>query len=395
MINIINKSDCCGCTACANICPKQCIHMKDDIEGFKYPSVDKSSCIGCGLCEKVCPMLELPKQVKEEKKYYIVQALDEHVRAESTSGGAFTPLSNVILEKQGVVFGAAFRDNKDFYVEHCYIDEKDKSGKFRGSKYVQSDMNTCMKKCKDFLDGGGLVLFSGTPCQISGLIKYLGKNYDNLYTVDVVCRAVPSPKVFRKYLEWQRKRNRDGIKNIRFRDKHYGYNYSTMSVYSNKGKEYHRGIESDLYLRAFFSGICDRPCCSNCRFRENHASDLTIWDCFNVGEIAPEMDDNKGTTRIAVNTLHGRQLLEMCQDQFKIKPFLLDGGKKERAYAEKLKIDRNQFFVDLDSLGADAFFEKYFPTSMKVRFLGAVRLFSYRIGIYNVLKKVWNIYKNR
>ena len=396
MISIVDKKQCCGCSACFNICPQQCIRMQEDEEGFLYPQVDQKICIQCGLCEKVCPLLNNNAFVEKDfpREFYAVQALDDVVRAESTSGGAFTPLGQAVLEQRGVVFGAAFQDNKSYHVKHRVAEEPHELRMFRGSKYVQSEMGDSMQRCKAYLEAGRMVLFSGTPCQIAGLKSYLRKDYDNLLTVDVVCRAVPSPKVFQKYLEYQAKHIPGRIENVRFRDKCYGYSYSTMSIYSSSGKKYHKGIESDLYLRTFFSGICDRPSCSTCQFRSYHLSDITLWDCFHVSVIDASMDDNKGTTRLSINTHKGKQLLEQAKKYLKIRRYEPSLDKKEVAYSENRKNQRTEFFHDIDLLDADTFFDKYFPSTIKVKILGIVRYTTYRLGIYRTLKKIWDYFKN-
>lgn len=397
MIAIKDKTKCCGCTACYSICPAKCIEMTEDVEGFLYPKVDLNKCINCNQCEKVCPILDndILKKNSAIRDYYIVQVKDERIRKESTSGGAFTPLAEVVIDKGGVVFGASFEDHKTYKVSHNFVQNKADLKIFRGSKYVQSSMENSMRECKMFLDNGRLVLFSGTPCQIAGLKEYLKKDYQNLITLDVVCRAVPSPKVFRKYLDYQRIHFNSKIENVRFRDKTYGYNYSTMSLYTDSGKNYHKGIESDLYLRMFFSGICDRPSCSNCKFRFEHLSDITIWDCFDVSSIDSSFDDNKGTTRMMVQSEIGKDLLLEAKDYFRIRSYIPNEKKKEVAYSENKEGLRKEFFEDIDELNVDVFFNKYFPFTMKVRFLGYIRYLSYRLGIYRVLKKVWNLYKNR
>lgn len=328
-------------------------------------------------------------------QHYVVQAKDEAVRAESTSGGAFTPLAKAVLSEGGIICGAAYADHTSFHVKHLFVDREEDLKLFRNSKYVQSEMADCLRQCEKYLKQGRKVLFSGTPCQIAGLKNYLTKDYDNLYTVDVVCRAVASPAVFQKYLEWHKKKYPQGIADVRFRDKHYGYNYSTMSVYPIGGGAYHKGIESDLYLRTFFSGICDRPSCSNCKFRCAHMSDLTIWDCFHVRAIAPEMDDNKGTTRLAVNTEKGGYLLNLAADMLRMKRYEPDVSKREVAYSEKVDGKRRDFFEDLHKMEAEAFFNKYFPATLKVKVLGTARLLCYRLGIYKMVKQIWNHYKNK
>ena len=209
MIEIKNKVLCCGCTACSSVCPKGCIQMVSDFEGFKYPSVNTDLCINCGLCEKVCP-IKKDKPTDEITKSYAVRIKDDDILEKSTSGGAFSALSKVVFDADGVVFGGAFDD--EFNVIHTYAEKESDGIKFRGSKYVQSDMGECFSKVKKFLDSGRYVLFSGTPCQTAGLLSYLQKPYDNLITVDFVCHAVPSPKVWEKYRDFLRKKYNSKIK---------------------------------------------------------------------------------------------------------------------------------------------------------------------------------------
>ena len=198
MIQILDKSQCCGCTACVSICPKQCITMREDEEGFLYPVVDSSHCIDCNLCKKVCPEL-YPKEMREPLHVYAAKHKNEQVRLASSSGGIFTLLAEKIIDEGGVVFGVRFNNNWD--VVHDYTETMEGLAVFRGSKYVQSYMGDCYLKAKSFLEQGRKVMFTGTPCQIAGLKNFLRKDYDNLLTVDVVCHGVPSPKVWQVYLD--------------------------------------------------------------------------------------------------------------------------------------------------------------------------------------------------
>ncbi len=299
MIEIKNKEDCCGCTACVAVCPKNCIEMKEDIEGFKYPQVDTNECIQCNKCHNVCPIKSPCKQIDKPVEIYFVQSVDEAIRESSTSGGMFTALAEHIVSNNGIVFGATFKDDDLWQVIHTSGEDKTEIEKFRGSKYVQSDMGNCFALVKRNLIENRQVLFSGTPCQIAGLKKFLTKDYSNLITVDVVCRAVPSPFVWRKYVELFKNKYGNSIERFKFRDKIWGYSYSTMSVYMKKGsgyRDYHRGIESDLWMRMFFSGLITRPSCDDCPYRNDHVSDFTIWDCFNIKKFVREFDDNKVLT---------------------------------------------------------------------------------------------------
>lgn len=198
MINIQDKKDCCGCSACASVCPKHCITMSEDSEGFIYPCVDESVCVDCHLCERVCPIINYGND-REPLAVYAAKNPDESIRMQSSSGGVFTLLAERVIDEGGVVFGATFNDRWE--VVHDYVETKEELAKFRGSKYVQSKIGDSYQKAKAFLKNNRKVLFSGTPCQIAGLKKYLRKDYDNLLAVDFICHGVPSPGVFRTYLQ--------------------------------------------------------------------------------------------------------------------------------------------------------------------------------------------------
>ena len=308
MINIERKADCCGCGACANACPKKCIDMKADEEGFLYPKINSILCVHCGLCKKVCPEINVEPDTPKEQKGYLVQHKDEEIRLDSSAGGAFTAISEFVIEQGGVVFGAQY--DEELNVIHSYVESEKELFKFRNSKYVQSDTKNTFSEAKDFLDEGRWVCFSGTPCQIEGLRTFLKKDYEKLVLVDVVCHAVPSPFVWNKYKDYIRSKYKD-VMNIRFRDKYYGYRYSTMSVYCKNQEKpvYHEGIDTDFMLRAFFSDICDRPSCYECSFKKRyHVSDFTIWDCFIVSDLAKTLDDDKGTTRVLIQSPRGNHV---------------------------------------------------------------------------------------
>lgn len=392
MIEIKDKSKCCGCAACANACPKQCIDMKEDQEGFLYPSIDKSICINCGICEKKCPILNKRKETKFEQDGYIVQIKDEIIRRESTSGGAFTAIAKYALKNNGVVFGATYNNKLEVY--HTYVEKEEELKKFRNSKYVQSIIGSSYKEAKTFLEKGRTVCFSGTPCQIEGLISYLGKDYDNLITVDVVCHGVPSPLVWRKYLDVQQKKYGKDIKNILFRDKHYGYKYSTMTIKNSSDKDiYNMGVESDIMLRAFFSEICERPICHNCMFKKRYRiSDFTIWDCFSVSNFNKEMDDDKGTTKMLIHTIKGREVFENIKNDMKymkIEAEKLVDGVKEMVSSVKANPLRSQFMNDINYITSKELFAKYFPDNIKVKIERNIRIITNKLGIYNFAKRIY------
>ena len=239
-----------------------------------------------------------------------------------------------------------------------------------------------------------MVCFSGTPCQVEGLKHYLGREYDNLITVDVVCRAVPSPMVFKKYLEYQSIQLGAPIVSVRFRDKHYGYKYSTMKITTdiNQGS-YHRGVESDPWLRAFFSGMCIRPSCYHCQFKKRYRiSDFTIWDCFNIGRFSKELDDDRGATRMLIHTDKGRDFFKEFSEELKYKeidPEKIIEGTAEMTHSVQYNTMREVFMRDAATLAAKELFQKYFPNSFKVKTERIIRMICYKLGIYSLVKKAY------
>ncbi len=389
MIDLKKKSECCGCTACYNVCPKNAIYMEEDEEGFLYPKIDRNKCIDCGLCEKVCPV-RCSKEEKREQVGYILNNADEDVRRKSNSGGFFTPLAEYVIQNGGVVFGATL--DKNFKVVHEYTDKKEEIVKFLGSKYVQSELRATFSKAKEFLDKGRLVCFSGLPCQIEGLLRYLRKDYENLITVDLMCHSVPSPLVYRKYLKYikETKLNNEKIESVRFRDKSkYGYQYSLFSIKS-KNKSYSEGSETDPFLRAFLHGYSERPSCYDCKFKKRyHVSDFTIWDCYNPSKFAESLDDNKGTSRLLINSSKGVEIFKHISDKFDLKQIDVDfltENVHEMVNSAKPNDKREDFFRDLNNLDEKVVFKKYFPNTIKARAERFARRGAIKLGIYKNLK---------
>lgn len=198
MIHIVDKHKCCGCEACVQACPKECISLKADAEGFLYPTANASQCVECGLCERVCPVTNQSK-AQQPLQTYAATNNNDAIRQDSSSGGIFTLLAEITIAEGGVVFGARFNDNWD--VEHAYAESIDELAAFRGSKYLQSHIGNTYRQAQRFLNDERKVLFVGTPCQIAGLKHFLRKDYPNLLTVDIICHGAPSPLVWKKYLD--------------------------------------------------------------------------------------------------------------------------------------------------------------------------------------------------
>ncbi len=412
MIQIRDKVKCTGCYACENICPKSCITMKMDKEGFYYPEVDTEKCVNCDLCVHTCPVIAKESAGNSEKnadeavstgtgtnkkRAYLLQNKDAKVLKESTSGGAFTPMAEKILSDGGVVYGVVM--NKDYLVKHVRISDSKSLRLFRNSKYVQSNLSGIYKQVAEDLKAGRKVVFSGTPCQIEALICFLKDVPDNLILVDVVCRAVPSPGVWKDYIE-DVVSKKGHVSGIRFRDKTLGYQYSTMEIKTSSGEVDRGGIESQLWLRMFFSGMIIRPSCTDCKFRDYHRrSDITIWDCFNVHKLAPEMNENVGTTRMIIHTDKGQKLYDDISDNFISKEISVETaveGVKEMVESPQFNPRRDEFFrdysqmkereertgnKDVKSCDMDNLYVKYFPYTFKVRLKRRGRLILNRMGL--------------
>lgn len=328
-----NKLKCCGCTACQQICPRQCITMQPDEEGFLYPTLKEQDCIHCQKCEMVCPLYH-KKYVEKNTTAYVGYATRNEIREQSSSGGVFSLLAEAILEQNGVVFGAAFDDK--FQVHHISIESKEELKKLRGSKYVQSRLENTFFETKIFLENDRRVLFSGTACQIAGLKNYLGKEYDSLVTVDILCHGVPSTKVWEVYMKYQENKFASEIKSIYFRDKQYGWKNASLKIKFKNGKEYIMPTKNDIFQKLFLSDICLRESCYQCQFKEiPRVSDFTIGDCWGIENHMPEMDDDLGTSVILIHSNKGEKLLRAIENQMCLKEDELKNILPQSAHSRK------------------------------------------------------------
>lgn len=313
---IVNsKESCSGCNACASACPRNCISMINDKEGFLYPKVDSEKCIDCHLCVKICanrtPIMR--ESSRRDIKVYSAINKIEDIRMKSSSGGIFTALASEVLKEKGVVFGAAF--NESFEVVHKYIEKEKDLYVFRGSKYVQSVIGNSYKEAEKFLKEKRLVLFTGTPCQIVGLYAYLGKSYDNLITQDIICHGVPSPLVWKKYIEYRERKSGGKVSAISFRNKAFGWKDYLISFSFQNGKTYLQEFSKDPYMQMFLENLCLRPSCYDCAFKtKTRPSDITLADFWGCDKVLPEMDDNKGTSLVFIHSDKGRSFFCKIKD---------------------------------------------------------------------------------
>lgn len=337
MIEIVDKLDCCGCSACVQICPIQCISMQEDYEGFLYPKVDEAQCLHCNKCEKICPVIN---RGEIRLPLLVLAAVNpvESIRMQSSSGGVFTALAEHIIHEGGVVFGACFDANWE--VHHTYTETIDGLSAFRGSKYVQSKIENTYKEAKVFLQEGRKVLFSGTPCQIAGLKNYLGKTYDNLITVDVICHGVPSPLVWRDYLKYITRPKGGNGKNtvlsslnemppigaISFRDKRNGWQkygfvvrgsgdrrkpkkFGLPSV-NDKKEIVYETHSKNLFMQGFLKDLYLRPSCHNCPSKAGRSvSDISLADFWGVMSLLPDFFTDEGVSLVLAYSERGFDML--------------------------------------------------------------------------------------
>ncbi len=314
MINITEKSKCSGCHACAEICPKKCIQMVSDDEGFWYPKVEETECIHCGLCEKSCPII-MPCAPASEDVLTAYAAIyqEEPIRLKSSSGGVFSALATYVLQQGGVVFGAAFDEN--FNVVHKCVEGIEELDCLRGSKYVQSKIGNSYRQAEDFLRAGRLVLFSGTPCQVEGLLSYLRKPYENLITQDLICHGVPSPMVWQKYIEYRRMQANGGsIEEISFRSKNTGWKGYSTTFFFEAGLKYQAAHNQDPMMQVFLKNLCLRPSCYDCAFKTKaRRSDITLADFWGIQNVLPDIDDDKGTSLVIIQSEKGKEIFQKIE----------------------------------------------------------------------------------
>lgn len=392
MIQITKKEDCCGCTACANICPKDAIVMQPDEEGFLYPQVLADKCVECGLCEKVCPVANKICIDNRDPKTYVLRTKNEGVLRQSTSGGFVTPLAKWVLKQGGVICAASY--DQDFKVVHTILETPDekKLARIRGSKYVQSDLCDCYSRIKEYLKQERMVCFVGTTCQVNGLKTFLGKDYQGLLCVDLVCHGTPSPKLWDKYLAHQKEKYGAQISEIAFRNKTYGYHSGTMKIAFANGKTYYGSARVDYMLKSFFREIASRPICYQCPFKTlERCSDFTIYDCWHAAQLVAGLkDDDKGYTNVIVQSEKGQDVLEQIKQNYEIYPadthkaVELDGSMVLKSVVPHAK--RAEYYQNLDQSTLPDHVQKFIPISSRDHLIERCKLTLYRLGIYTILK---------
>ncbi|MBQ2687752.1 MAG: Coenzyme F420 hydrogenase/dehydrogenase, beta subunit C-terminal domain [Clostridia bacterium] len=351
MMKLAEKSICTGCGACFNICPKKCIQMKSDYEGFLYPVVDEDSCINCGLCQSVCAVLEF-KSINTFISPIAIAAYNKDLDKlnESSSGGVFITLAESIIKRGGIVYGAAL--SEDFSVVHKRIASLSELQKLQGSKYSQSNVGYSYAQVKEDLLLNKEVLFSGTPCQVAALKSFLKKPYEKLLCVDIICHSVPSPRVWSEYLN-QITNSLGEVASVNFRDKRDSWQRYCLSVKTKDEFEIIKKADNNYYMKAFINGLCTRSSCYNCEFKgQNRASDITLGDFWGCEQVCPDFTNDRGTSLVLIQTDKGKSVFD------KIKMNLIyrevdanDALVQNPAYSTKSTEHRNRtnFFKRFES----------------------------------------------
>ena len=393
MIQIQDKSKCCGCCACVDVCAHHAITLKTDIEGFWYPEVDKDKCVDCGLCEKVCPELHILDLKKNdfEKPAHTIAAINKNmsVRWDSTSGGAFSALADVMYAQGGYVSGAVYND--DFSVSNYISNNQEDLKRLRSSKYLQSKAEGLYKQIRDLLRNGEKVLACGTPCQMAALRSFLRKDYDNLTIVDFICRGVNSPKVYRKYLDSLERKYGGKVVYVKAKNKELGWRNLTRKVVFDNGKVYYGVLMDDDFRRGYHTNVFCRPSCYHCQYKGfPRMADITIADYWGIENVDKNLDNNIGTSMILLNSKKGIEYFEQAKEKFEWKETrfesILPGNIALRKPIQPAKIDRKAFFEDLDNGTFDDVVKKYFPKNN-------INSLSLKQRIKNVIKPYYFIYK--
>lgn len=375
MLKLQDKSNCCGCYACYNICPKHCITMKADDEGFWYPNINKADCINCNLCEKVCPIINKIECTDNKRTAYAMINKNEQIRMKSSSGGIFTLVAEYIINNKGSVYGAVIDDNLD--VKHIRIDKIQDIVLLRGSKYVQSQIGKTLNQVKKDLDNGEKVLFTGTPCQIQGLRTFLRKDYVNLILMDIVCHGVPSPLIWQKYISDLQKSYKQNLKEIYFRDKSTGWKHYSVK-FKFDTSEYKCVGFNNTYMKSFLNDIYLRPSCYSCNFKGiRRISDITVADFWGIENVLPKMDDDKGTSLVVIHSEKGKQVFDKLKDKIILNEVNLNEAiKYNPSMITSVNYNKNReaFFAELND-GADLLelIQKYTKESFKQKIKNKIK----------------------
>lgn len=381
----VDYEKCTGCGACVQRCPKRCISWTQREFGFRYPQIDKDACVNCGQCEKVCP-IDKALEVSAEQKAYAAVHKDDEVLAKSTSGGAFTAIADAVFAQGGIVYGAAMLDGMQ--VKHIRTSGKDDFEGLRSSKYLQSDTGTTYQMVEQDLKQGKTVLYSGTPCQIDGLKNFLGKDYENLYTVDIVCHGVGSQAYFDKYMDYARERY-GKIKALRFRSKEYaGWSCGGVVVVVDSSdclkKIPYRDFDN-YYYSYFLSGDIYRKSCYSCKYANtNRVGDFTLGDYWGVEALNLPLQTKNGCSLLLVNNRHAMLLLDEIESLDRVETTVEQAAhcNKQLNAPSKLMDSRQNRIGEYESMSGQQIQKEYLKNHRKTVVKGQLKaLMPYKLKL--------------
>lgn len=390
------KENCCGCGACRNVCPRNAISMISDEYGFLYPSINNNICVECGLCREVCAFQKANRLVKKPIATYAAMNRNEEVLKGSTSGGVFPAIATKILNNNGIVFGCAMKNDK--IVEHIHIENIKDINKLQGSKYVQSNTNFTFREVKKFLKEGRKVLYTGTPCQIDALKSYLGEDYDNLVTMDLVCHGVPSNQFFLDYIGLLESRNKMQIIDYKFRSKSkdglctIGY---VEYLKNNKRRKKNINYATDYYAYFFKESLINRDSCYHCPYASsNRSADFTVGDYWGIEEAHPEVNINKAVSLLLANSRKALEILDSL-DLDLIRSDLERASRKNKnlCYPTIMRDERNMILSIYKNNGAEGVFRYFNHLIIGKRYIFLLKSMV-PIKIKSSIKKVLSKYRN-
>ncbi len=364
----VDKNECCGCSGCADVCPVTAIKMQTDEEGFYYPKIDNEKCTDCGLCAKMCAFANYRpiENNMDMSVCYAAKHNNQDIRMNSRSGGVFVAFSDMILQRNGVIYGCVLDEN--LKAVHFRAENTQERNRMCRSKYVQSDLREIFPKVKADLDEGRAVLFSGTGCQVDGINAYLRQkktDVSRFYTIDIICHGCVSPKIYEDYLGYLERKYKGTVTEFDFRDKTVcGWDGHRESFVINGKKR-----SSSVYRDLFYSNLSLRPSCYNCKYASvNHPSDITIADAWGIKNAKPEFNDNRGVSLYLINSEKGQELSDYIKKDCEIvKLNLADMMQPNLKSPTKPSGNREQFWTDYKNGGIDRLIEKYGTQSLKKR----------------------------
>lgn len=400
MINITNKVDCCGCNACGDICPKDAITFETDIEGFWYPKVDRDKCVDCGLCEKTCPIINIDALKHNDIPQSICYAAEHknlEVVFDSTSGGAFSALADIMYKNGGYVGGAVF--NEDFSVRQYLSNDKEDLSRLRSSKYLQSRFDGFYRQVQDLLKAGEQILVCGSPCQMAALRAFLRKDYENLIIADYICRGVNSPKVWRKYLVSFEERYGHKVVYCKAKSKEYGWRNLTQKVILDNGKAYYETKSQNNFTKGYLqtNAYC-RPSCYACKFKGYpRISDITLADFWGIEQVEPSLNKNLGTSLIMINSRKGEKYFERVKPRLNcVQVSFEESTRGNPALTKSInppRVDRQAFFQDLDSMTFLQIAEKYIHPNTSWKHRMKEKYYPLARYLFKVVKNInWSPY---